>query len=74
MGREDDPGRTSEPLFLADRASRGLRVKSVSFLYLQMPPALALVGPLAPSRRIPRGGGKGSRSSHPDLLPEALSA
>lgn len=33
MGREDDPGRTSETLFLANRASRGLRVKSAPLLY-----------------------------------------
>ena len=33
MGREDDPGRTSETLFLANRASGGLRVKSAPFLY-----------------------------------------
>jgi hypothetical protein len=33
MGREDDPGRTSETLLLAKRAGRGLRVKSAPFLY-----------------------------------------
>ena len=33
MGREDDPGRTSETLFLDNRASRGLRGKSAPFLY-----------------------------------------
>ena len=33
MGREDDPGRTSETLFHANRASGGLRVKSGPFLY-----------------------------------------
>jgi hypothetical protein len=33
MGREDDPGRKSEILFLAIRASGGLRVKSAPFLY-----------------------------------------
>ena len=32
MGREDDPGRTSKILFLADRASGGMRVKSAPFL------------------------------------------
>jgi hypothetical protein len=33
MGREDGPSRTSEALFLANRASGGLRVKSAPFLY-----------------------------------------
>jgi hypothetical protein len=33
MGREDGQSRTSEALFLANRASRGLRVKSAPFLY-----------------------------------------
>jgi hypothetical protein len=31
MGREDDPGRTSETFILAIRASGGLRVKSAPF-------------------------------------------
>jgi hypothetical protein len=33
MGREDDLGRTSKTLFLASRASRGLRVRSAPFVY-----------------------------------------
>ena len=33
MGREDDPGRTWEILFLDNRASGGLRVKCAPFLY-----------------------------------------
>jgi hypothetical protein len=32
-GSEDGPSRTSEALFLASRASRGLRVRSAPFLY-----------------------------------------
>ena len=35
MGREDDPGRTSNIPFLDNRASGGLRVISVLFLYLK---------------------------------------
>ena len=33
MGREDDPGQTSETLILDNSASGGLRVKSVPVLY-----------------------------------------
>ena len=32
-GSEDGPSRTSETLFLANRASGGLRVRSAPFLY-----------------------------------------
>jgi hypothetical protein len=49
MGREDDPGRTSETVFLDNRASVGFRVKSGPFLYWTDASGLALVGPLAPS-------------------------
>jgi hypothetical protein len=34
MGREDDPSRTSETLFLANRASGGLGMRSAPFLYV----------------------------------------
>jgi hypothetical protein len=73
MGREDDPGRTSETLFLANRASRGMRVKSAPFLYwtdASGPRVSRTVGALDAD---PEGVGRGSRSSHPGLLLEARS-
>ena len=72
MGREDDLDRTSDTPFLDNRASGGLRVISVLFLYLKDasgPGDSRTVGALDTTPE-----GEGSRSSHPGLLPEARSA
>jgi len=74
MGREDDPCRTSEILFLANRASGGLRVKSVSFLYwteASDPRVSRTVGAL---ERIPRWWGKGRRGFDPQSAPRGPGA
>lgn len=62
MGREDEPGRTSETLFLDNRASRGLRGSPRLSSTGRRHPSLAFVGSLSLLRWIPRGRGRGSRS------------
>jgi hypothetical protein len=63
MGREADTGRIwKNSTFLTirrtkDRGELSPRLSSTG----RIPPALAFVGPLAPSTRIPRGWGRGSR-------------
>jgi hypothetical protein len=70
MGREDDPGRTSEPPFLAERACGGLRVRSAPFLYgtdASVPRVRRAAGAYDAD---PEGAGVGRRLD-PGLLSEA---
>ncbi len=64
MGREDDPGWTSEIPCLDNRASGGLRVKSGPFPYWR-DASVPRVRRAADAFDADREGGGGSRSSHP---------
>jgi hypothetical protein len=67
MGREDYPGRTSEILFLDNRASGGLRVKSAPFLYwtdTSGPRVRRVAGALEAD---PEGAGEGRQEIRPPV-------
>ena len=73
MGREDDPGRASEILFLDNRASGGLRVKSAPFLFgtdTSGPRVRRVAGAL---KADPEGTGEGAGDSTSGRLSEARS-
>ena len=69
-GSEDGPSRTSEAYFLANRASRGLMVRSAPFVYWTDTSSSRVRRTVGILDAELEGVGKGSRRSHPGLLPE----
>jgi hypothetical protein len=65
MGREDDPGRAPETRFLANRASRGLSVRSAPFIYWTDASVSRVSRTVGALDADPEGTGRGIRSCAP---------